>query len=173
MSVIQPATSMQLNQLPIVSRQAAYAGAILVSVGFFCWLTYRLNRGAGAGMVFWRAAAWIVTATFLAAFLDNIFRAIEIFFVQIWFASFFFFPGFCKRFFRWVNARTGGAPARWCKRIADSAKRRYQTSTLNDWTTNLRSWWNGVPFRKKRLLQIALCVALLVYLIFFEKRSHT
>lgn len=168
-----PAKIRFLNQLPYINWQVAYTVALLVSAVFWGWLTWRCHRGARAGMVFWRASAWIAATTFLAAFLDNVFRAIEFLVVQIWVAGFFLFPEACNRLCRVINARTNGAPGRWIKRIADSARSRYQASILSDWTASIRSWWNGVPFRHKRLLQIAICVALLVYLLFFEKRSHS
>jgi len=147
-----------------------YVAAILLSSAYYSWLTRRLNRGASGRLVFWRAAAWIGATTLLAAFADQILRAIELFFLQIWLASFFFFPGFCKRFFGWINARTGGAPDRWFSRIAEGVRTRYRASALNTGISGIRLWWDRVPFRQKRLLAMALCLMLLVILIVSEKR---
>ena len=155
-----------INHLPPAFWPAAYIAAMLVSAVYFGWLAWRLKKGAAAGLVFWRAVAWVCGTVLLAASILPVLWVVDFLAFQIWLAGLFLIPGFFKRF-RWlVNDLLGGAPERWKNSVVAHAKARYRASRFHAWQNGWQSWWDGMPEQQRRLVDLAIGTAILIYIIY-------
>jgi len=82
-----------------------YVAAILLSSAYYGWLAWCLSRAPSAGPCLLLALIWAVLAPLAARVLDNPFRALEFFAVQVWLAGLFLAPVCVRRLIRYLGRK--------------------------------------------------------------------